>query len=97
MYKRQVLDADGNLDLPVDRCRKSIQLVLAGIHFPLYQPADMQTHTRTWLNVCLLYTSTSKTNSPKPDGSEADCGISKNQAAAAGTRPGAGADGGNTP
>lgn len=46
-----VLDADGNLDLPVDRCRKSIQLVLAGIHFPVYQPADTQTHTRTWLSV----------------------------------------------
>ena len=46
-----VLDADGNLDLPADRVRKSIQVVLAGIHFPVYQPADPQTHTRTWLNV----------------------------------------------
>ena len=25
--------------------------MLAGIHFPVYQPADPQTHTRTWLNV----------------------------------------------
>lgn len=46
-----VLDSDGSLDLPVDRYGHGIDLVLAGIHYPVYQPAGKRTHTRTWVNV----------------------------------------------
>ena len=63
-------------------------------------PIDRQIALAKYYNVSMDYisgVSDIKNDSPKPDGSEADCGISKNQAAAAGTRPGAGADGGNAP
>jgi putative hydrolase len=45
-----VLDGDGSLDLPQETLDR-LDLVIASMHPPTFPPADIETHTRAWLNV----------------------------------------------
>lgn len=45
-----VLDDSGALDLPPEVLNR-LDLVIASMHTPTFPPADVETHTRAWLNV----------------------------------------------
>lgn len=45
-----ILDAEGNLDLPVD-IQKKMEVMIASMHGPCYLPRSREVHTNTWLNV----------------------------------------------
>lgn len=45
-----VLDTEGHIDVP-EYLQKSLDIVIASIHEPLYPPRSEQEHTQTWLNV----------------------------------------------
>ncbi len=45
-----VLDVDGHIDVP-EYLQKSLDVIIASIHEPLYPSRNVQEHTETWLNV----------------------------------------------